>query len=692
MNSFSHAFLRFVLAVWLFSGGLLTPLTLAQSGGLAKEPIVVMRSNKLNSRSFIDYVKELNRELQVGTQMAGMLSADQVKETLSALDAPMTGQMVFMVQGLIPGAESITFTEVVDEAEFERIIRAAKAQAGATAVLEGSKGRYKQTINSSWRQDITDQPGAPVAPTVPPELPGEDIEPVETEETQSVTLQVGVSPTGSSAGVSSNLATSEVIEENGRRYMEHKFTVVQYLRYHDGFMFSSTYEDLHTIDLPSGDSLRGASKSGLDAEIEFFPDRIPSGFKHLFWNTMNSTASTELQQRDEEDPVDYSVRRTAGDLGMAAIQAVLFDTDLVSGQMLLAASDRPLTGQLKLQARKNSRFSKRLEELASARSRFSPVLNDEAALTFHVALQMPEDAQKLTTAIGEWIRTQLINAGAQDAALAIAGSELKTTLDGLAEHRNLELMLKVGWSPTTAGVLYGGIQVDHNPHLLTALYDLMTNAEVPEEIADRVAMTTKGDLKLIRIQIPPADPEIPLRLTHVYLAHSGACVWFAAGTENADQILQQCIERCGEAGLLAKTPLLTAKVDFEKWMSWPDDDPTGIASLPNFADTSISSGISSGLQQRMGPVAEDQPVRSSPDSQMLEKIRSMGGTSSAGLVLDADESGFVLKGDIGAAMCRYVMARWLMMVDAFMPAVNAAQEGSRATAEPSDEATPTTPE
>ncbi len=630
---------------------------------LASEPIVLMRSNKLNARSMIAYVTELNRELQIGQGIEAMLSQESVQDNLSTHPEPMIGQMVFMVQGLVPGVEAISFSQVTDEADFERLVKAGSNGAESMSVdVKGGDGKFQKTISNSWREDITDQPSDEerTEPSDQSSAQGEPAAPVGT-----VTVQVGVSSSaGPSVNVSGTRSDFTIVEENGRRYREHRFSFTQYYRYHDGFMFSSTYPDLHTIDLPSGEKLLGAGDQGLDAELEFFPDLIPAGFKHLFWNTISATASTGLQQLDEEDPVDYAVRRSAGDLGLATLQTVLFDTDMVSGQLTLAAADRPVSGELKLQARKNSNFSKRLGELASARSRFGPILNDDSAFTLHAAIQMPDSAQKLTTALGEWIRVQLMNAANRDAALVIAGSELKTTLDNLAAHRNLEFLLKVGWSESSGGVIYGGVQADSNPHLLQTLFDLLTSDEIPEDVADRVGLIQHGELKLIQIQIPDAGDEIPIRISHIFLAHASSCLWFAAGGENAHEILRSSIEKCDRSDVLTRTPVLTARLDLNRWMSWPTEDPTGIARLPGWADGAISN-----LHNQFSPVPDEElnPEvtfhRPRADDELLQKITEPGTAMRGDLILNFDESGFVLRGELGRGIGRYLVARWIIMME-----------------------------
>lgn len=634
---------------------------LAQTAGkLAEQPIVVLRSNKLSGKSMLNYITELNDQLQIGSHMMRLMDQQGASDAVTRHPNPVTGQMFFMVQGMIPGAEAISFSQVADEADFDRMVRAGQSMAGTNSTLEGSDGKFKQTINSSWREDVTDRPAK--------------ADGAADQGRNSVSIGIGLnSSSGTSVQVSSGDNEEAIIEEDGRRYVERTFNMTQYFRYHDGFMFSSTYEDLFNMDLPSGDSLVGAAKDGMDAELDFYPDRIPLGFKHLFWNTIHSTAGTELQQRDEEDAIDYAMRRSAGDIVLEAIRAVIFDVDQLSSRMTLADVDRPLTGELKFRARQNSNFSKRLGDYTSGRSRFAPILNDEAAFTLHTCVHLPEETQKVITSTATWLKTRLIETSQGNVDVAIAGSEFGDSMEALAAKRDIEMLIKVGWTPSSGAVVYGGLQVDDNPEMLKSLFDLLTSEHMSQEMADRFSMGVRNQHSTIVMQLPNDGPDSPLHITHLFITHVNSCLWFAAGGEDAHDILWQSIERCGASGRRTRTPLLTGRLDLARWTSWPQDEPTGLAALPYWLDRIIFAGASSittvgnahDVDAAKAKTSDSQST-SAPtpaSSELMAKVISMGGTQDANLLVDADESGVLIEGNLGAAVARYVVARGLMLVD-----------------------------
>lgn len=58
---------------------------------------------------------------------------------------------------------------------------------------------------------------------------------------------------------------------------------------------------------------------------------------------------------------------------------------------------------------------------------------------------------------------------------------------------------------------------------------------------------------------------------------------FPAAGENAKEIIRLSIARCNESNT-THAPYLSVKIDMEQWLAYPQDDPTGIAQMPNWLD------------------------------------------------------------------------------------------------------------
>ena len=198
-------------------------------------------------------------------------------------------------------------------------------------------------------------------------------------------------------------------------------------------------------------------------------------------------------------------------------------------------------------------------------------------------LWIPEDG-------GTWLQEAIGRETNNDAAMVTAATALSETLVGIAEHRNFELLLKAGWTKESGGVLYGGLQLNDSPQLLSSFHHFLTQTPgAPPNVGEIVALTEVDGVQMIRIQLP-ADgvesirTESGMTISHIWLAHQNSCLWFAAGTENSKEIIRQSLARCTEGSLAARTPLVSLRVDMERWLSYPQDDPVGIARLPHYLD------------------------------------------------------------------------------------------------------------
>ena len=624
-----------------------------ETGKLSEQPIVVLRSQGWTAQAISDYVRGINEDLNISDRVTGMLYSESTQETLrettTAHQSPVSGMLVYMIQGLIPSTEQIAYSEVVDHAEFTKLVQARKKQSGDLATIEGSDDRYKTTMTNSWREDVTDRENADV-----------DLSAVEPPENR-VTVRIGVDSNSGPIVQAQRIDDGTLIEENGRKYREHSTTNVSYFRYHDGLMFESQYSDLWNTALPSGDSLRAGGNSGMNGEVTFYPDRIPMGFRHLAWNALNGAASAELQQRDAEKDEDYVVRRIPADAGLALVQAAIFDTQQVSGWMRFATDDEPIRGELKVEARKNSKLGKSLGDFASANSRFAPILNDGAAATVHVAINLTEDWKKAGEAWSSFYGREVVSGGEldpNDPEVTAALKDMFTSLGSIARHGTLEGMIKTGWTKESGAVIYGGLQIDDNPNLLNAVLTILKQGSTDDEVYELV---NNGDLQMLQISIPADAMPEGIHLSRLYITQSNSCLWFAIGGENASEILTQSITRCQESGGRARTPLLTAIVDLQRWLSYPQDDPTGLTRLPELG----SQMMADLFNESIPAYAVD---GSGVDRDLMLRALSKGGTQDLSVFIDADESGLLVKGTVGSAIARAFAAQALSMFDHTMKA------------------------
>ena len=608
-------------------------------GKIAQTPIAIWYARDVTPKRMMDYVLALTERLEIGASMRKQFEQQEVRTQLEGMqpgvEQPVYGVALYMVTGLIPSFETINFQPVVDEADARRLLNGGKANYGDSGYMEElGNDCFKTGYRSTYSSEM----------------------PAGYDETQ-----ISVSNNQQNGGWKNE---QKIVEKDGKKFIENTTTMTEYCRLFDNVLYKAAFEELLEMELPSADSVTSSVSSSNDLGFDAYLDRIPIGIRQLGWNMVTAAVGTQLQQHDDESDTTYNMRRSSGDLGLALTKAVLFDIDNSSGWARFAsAEDDSLRGELRIRARNNSELTKQLPAAAGL-SLFAPVLNDNAAATVHLCVRFPEEAPAALLATGTWLQETIDREFNSDPAMVDASRVLSETITGIADHRNLELLAKIGWSEASGGVFYGGLQVSENPRLLYSLHHFMTHSDgAPPNIGEMISLSEDDGRPLIRFILPQEEVEqfatvSGMRISHVYLMHEGSRLWFAAGAENANEILRQSVDRCSEGGLAYRTPLVTVRIDMERWLAYPQEDPSGIAPLPHWLDANAwwfppnPMGVSF-----IGGFGGD----SDKPNPIMQRVFDLGGAQQASLTVQADESGILVQAAIGEALANHMVAR---MIDA----------------------------
>ena len=633
---------------------------------LAEQPIVVVRYGGLYAKSTETYVRKLRDDLGIGSAVTDALTSEKLKESVTKRENPASGCLVYLGEGLLPSVEQVVFSEVVDHAEFVRLINTRSESAGPVSKLDGSGDLYSMVLTNTWR--VEENAIKPVSSSEVVQEPGAAADSAEigVDETPpsssgNVTISIGASSgTGIVIGSNSDQSEGKLIEENGKQFREYSSQSTSYFRFHDGFMFESQTKALHTMKLPSGDSLRQMDNADVNGEVTFHPDRIPMGLRMLGWNALSTAAGAELQQWDGESDVDYAVRRSAGDSGLALVRSAMFDTEKVSAWLKLAFDDSPVQGEFRISSRNNSDLGRTFREVSSVERRFAPILNDDAAATIYLAAHLPEEWRNVVSAYVASLSEDVTSSPDYSDAERAAQLTWNKSYGAVAEHGNVEICVKLGWSKESGGVIYGGVQLNENPELLAAIQ----SAENDDgELDTQSEMIQLHDMSMLKMLIP-ADAELePVKLSHVYLANVDSCLWFAVGGENAHEMIHQSVTRCREAAGRISTPVFTAAVDLQRWADYPQDDATGLTTLHEHFYDGISSLVSFMADDFMGNPDTDEEEADDSHNEVFQRAMSLGGSRDASFTVDTDESGLVARGSVGDAVARGYAAAMVVTLD-----------------------------
>jgi hypothetical protein len=144
---------------------------------------------------------------------------------------------------------------------------------------------------------------------------------------------------------------------------------------------------------------------------------------------------------------------------------------------------------------------------------------------------------------------------------------------------------------------------------------------------------------------------IGANITHLYLVHQNSCLCYAAGTENAVEIIRQSVERCTQNTRAARTPLVSGRLDMERWLGYPQDDPAKITSMLHWLDENAYWFPPTPMMAFAGDVQKPNPL--------MQRVFDLGGSQQIDLSLDADESGLLLQLSLGEAVANYMVARMI---------------------------------
>jgi hypothetical protein len=620
-------------------------------GQLSEKPIAIFYAKDITEKRIAAYAIRLSERMDFAASFRREL-ADEVNDSESepAGDLSIDGLAVYLVFGAVPSTESVSFSRIVDSAAARRKIEADLGDSlnrGGTLI---EKDNDCFIVERTYRTERHLEEG---------------------EDEREV---AGVRESITSEGVigASYELTTNIEEKNGRKLVVQTTTSRSFHRVYDHFLFEGESERLFTMTLPSAADISAGLKETSDLGFTVHLDRIPPAVRQLGWTMLASGIGSQIQQYDGESDTRYNMRRGSGDLVLAIANAAFFDIDFADGSLTFATEDVPsVQGDLRIRARNNSGLSGKLER-ARGRSRFAPILSDNASVTCHTCIRFPEESAKALLATSDWLQEAFAAGLPGNPEMISVGDTLSETLKGMAEHRNLELLFKVGWTEESDGVVYGGIQLHDNPQLLPKIFHFMVHVASqlmahPQAAAgggdQMMEMIRDGDLELIRIILPDdavngITESWGAHITHLYLAHQNSCLWFSMGGENAMEIIRLSVARCDESQA-SRNPFVSARIDMERWLAYPQNDPVGIAQMPFWLDSNAWWFPPNPLLVWEGYEGE---MDRKPQS-IMQRAFDAGGSQQFSLTLDADQSGLLLQLSLGEALANHLLARIIDIQD-----------------------------
>jgi hypothetical protein len=207
--------------------------------------------------------------------------------------------------------------------------------------------------------------------------------------------------------------------------------------------------------------------------------------------------------------------------------------------------------------------------------------------------------------------------------------------------------------------------VSDTPDLLQNLYAIAKLQGVGDADGPKLDLLERDGIQTIVLQIPETDieqlrAESGLNITHLYLAHQQSCLWIAAGTEAAFDIIKQSVTKCSETSGAVRTPLVSGRIDMQKWLSYPQDDPARVAQLPFWLDEN-SWAFPPSPMMALGISGRDGSAKPTP---IMQRVFDLGGSQQGHFALEADEGGLLLTASLGEALANHMVVRMIDSQDA----------------------------
>ena len=533
----------------------------------------------------------------------------------------------------VPGTQGlfqkVRFQEVVDEAEVRQLLRRRQRSLGTSATLTSSEGLYHLAN------------GGRSVYSAPPDVESGELAAL-------ATINRAADPPG-------YRVSTEVVDRNGELFVESSWQATEIYRYHQGVLFDAAFSQFPEMNLPSHESLMPTEGSSEAVFADFVVDRIPQQLRQTFFQTAEAILGTRMQQKSNEADEDAQLRRSVLKACQSIVRGALLNVEHVKGSVRLPADDgSPYQSLVVVEASKDSQLSSQLRELASGHSLFASVLKDNAALTAHTCIQLPQETRGIFAAVDAWLRMR-----SRDGSFGLSPDVAGVFCDILeqsAEHRTLEAVVKIGWAPETDGVIYGGIRVANHAGLLTAVSSLISTSRLWPDDTPSVSLTRIGDHTALSIALPQRlvlmlRRHLFLNIEYVYLTQEGSRFWFAAGSESAVQVISDCIDVCGDSNVSTQTPLLSMVFDVEQWRSYPNADSVGVGEFLEKLDRQpyefppVPNGVN--FARRSIPV---------PD---IESILILGGEQKAEITVWETNGDLNLSCHVGEAIVNYALVRVL---------------------------------
>lgn len=546
----------------------------------------------------------------------------------------------------------IAFELVGSEAEFEKRLRDQASALGPMAQLIGAGDRYELKLTPPGTGQVArvpaDQPGAANA------ADGK----ARTVQTFSIAIKVDSSRGGAGAagaGPAAGLPTS----------------ISTYYRCVDGIMFSSRSPAVHTLDLPTQESLRlDVAEAAHDLYADLDLREIPLELKRAFWATVESSAATLLQRFDHEALGDYSWRKSMGEGRLELLRAALFDVERARFSLSLSSDGvTPIHSRLQITAREASPLARALDGVSRQPSQLAALRDADSPLVVSSTLSLPEWTQPYAAGLAESLRLKLQQLVGPESGAAVLVDDLLQPVQASLVAGRLDGVVCLRGDRQQGLVLAAGLRLEDAERFLGNLESLLLLHGAERGLTVRrlpVGDHSVLSLRAEGVSVPGTAQQLPLQ---VHMAAVGSRLWLTLGGDREEgdaslAVLQDLLQpdedqprRAGQA-----LPLLV-RFRLDQWLG-PDATGAGdqFSGLPRVLMTELERWLNQATTPRLSVSvngqAVQQPATSPQFTSYAERVLKPE-TSQLEVQVQAAAQELVVDATVGTSVVKFLAAQYL---------------------------------
>ena len=356
------------------------------------------------------------------------------------------------------------------------------------------------------------------------------------------------------------------------------------LKLDGGYSFISNDIDLLDQELPSPTAMTRTMTANYDLAISADITAVPEGMRNLFLDLLRAQSEAQLQQRDDEPKAQYEARRAAGMNNLENLEAVLRDGQRFTIGINASPEEQAILVDVSLDVTTDSKLGENLKSFAGSKSRFSPLIDNQAPLIGSASFNVAERDQKVWKRFIESGRELLINPtnAEYEAFDAPTVDRIADALNATVDNGKLDAFLKFEGQPPNPFVLVGGIQMRNTEALATGLVQL--GQQLERRIDDNageldVNFETHRGMAIHRFTATNSSRWDRRTYGGQPSLHVGAgfgALWFAVGGDDSVSVLGDAIDKVlqpkGTDVVGQTTAPFHFVMNFGSWFGLPEDE------------------------------------------------------------------------------------------------------------------------